>query len=86
VWGGGGGEVCGVSENGYNCAHGAQINFREPTPMQIPVGPFDGACARYTSLGLEVELELLEAVRDGVQRLEPRIQIRLQLLLNSHHR
>jgi hypothetical protein len=28
-WGGGG---CGVSANGYNCAHGAQINVGDLTP------------------------------------------------------
>jgi hypothetical protein len=30
-WGGGGG-VCRVSAKEYSCAHGAQINFGDPTP------------------------------------------------------
>jgi hypothetical protein len=28
----GGGGSCGVSDNEYSCAHGAQINFRDLTP------------------------------------------------------
>jgi hypothetical protein len=30
--GGGWVAVCGVSANEYSCAHGAQINFGDPTP------------------------------------------------------
>ncbi len=28
----GGGGGCGVSDNEYSCAHGAHINFEDPTP------------------------------------------------------
>ncbi len=36
---GGGGVVCGVSVNGYSCAHGAQINFVD---LNLPMVPRKG--------------------------------------------